>query len=294
MVRVAGPPASSRSGAQPADASGSTPARCERRQDAAITDRTEPDSPPRSVAPPKNVSWALCSSCCRATRSAPASTASQGLRGGNCPSPAGECTPLLGGCNQARKRRSNPWSAGEIYGSGLSQINPTLYAIGANPAEYAADFYDVTTGNSQSDPVGTGVLGNDGLGPSDRARRAERGGARPGSRIALTGVSPGGRPHHAGPRGTGWQRACSCCGGATLSAPIVATRAHQPDRSRRPATDPADDSFVFCGRRSQRFPFGDETLCADHVHLAKVTRAWPLAQERYECQLQSDVMMWLC
>jgi subtilase family serine protease len=34
------------------------------------------------------------------------------------------------------------------FGDDLGYINPALYAIGANPARYAADFYDVTTGNN--------------------------------------------------------------------------------------------------------------------------------------------------
>jgi subtilase family serine protease len=42
--------------------------------------------------------------------------------------------------------------AAQIHGGGLGLINPTLYAIGANRAEYARDFYDVTTGNNQADP----------------------------------------------------------------------------------------------------------------------------------------------
>ena len=38
--------------------------------------------------------------------------------------------------------------AAQINGGGLGLINPALYKIGANPARYAADFYDVTTGNN--------------------------------------------------------------------------------------------------------------------------------------------------
>jgi subtilase family serine protease len=34
----------------------------------------------------------------------------------------------------------------------LGYINPALYAVASNPAEYAADFYDVTTGNNQANP----------------------------------------------------------------------------------------------------------------------------------------------
>jgi subtilase family serine protease len=40
--------------------------------------------------------------------------------------------------------------AAQIHGGGLGLINPTLYALGANPTEYANDFYDVTTGNNQN------------------------------------------------------------------------------------------------------------------------------------------------
>ncbi len=42
--------------------------------------------------------------------------------------------------------------ADQIHGSGLGLINPTLYKIASHPADYAADFYDVTTGNNQLDP----------------------------------------------------------------------------------------------------------------------------------------------
>ena len=44
--------------------------------------------------------------------------------------------------------------ADQINGGGLGLINPALYKIGANPARYAADFYDVTTEQqNQADPV---------------------------------------------------------------------------------------------------------------------------------------------
>ncbi len=42
--------------------------------------------------------------------------------------------------------------ANQIKGGGLGLINPALYAIGANPAQYANDFFDVTSGNNQADP----------------------------------------------------------------------------------------------------------------------------------------------
>jgi subtilase family serine protease len=38
--------------------------------------------------------------------------------------------------------------ADQINGGRLGFINPALYKIGSNPARYAADFYDVTTGNN--------------------------------------------------------------------------------------------------------------------------------------------------
>jgi subtilase family serine protease len=55
--------------------------------------------------------------------------------------------------------------AAQIHGGGLGLINPTLYAIGANPAEYAADFYDVTTGNNQSNPSVPGYPATTGWDP---------------------------------------------------------------------------------------------------------------------------------
>ena len=36
--------------------------------------------------------------------------------------------------------------ADQIAGRDLGFINPSLYAIANNPAQYAADFYDVTSG----------------------------------------------------------------------------------------------------------------------------------------------------
>jgi subtilase family serine protease len=55
--------------------------------------------------------------------------------------------------------------ADQIAGHGLGPINPTLYAIGSNPAEYAADFYDVTTGNNQADPSVPGYPATTGWDP---------------------------------------------------------------------------------------------------------------------------------
>jgi subtilase family serine protease len=41
--------------------------------------------------------------------------------------------------------------ADQLNGSPLGYLNPGLYRIGADPARYANDFYDVTTGNNQLD-----------------------------------------------------------------------------------------------------------------------------------------------
>jgi subtilase family serine protease len=42
--------------------------------------------------------------------------------------------------------------ADQINGGPLGYLNPALYRIGADPTRYAADFYDVKTGNNQLDP----------------------------------------------------------------------------------------------------------------------------------------------
>ena len=42
--------------------------------------------------------------------------------------------------------------ADQLAGQRLGFLNPALYAIANNPAKYASDFYDVTTGNNQLDP----------------------------------------------------------------------------------------------------------------------------------------------
>ncbi|HKW72198.1 MAG TPA: S53 family peptidase [Candidatus Dormibacteraeota bacterium] len=43
--------------------------------------------------------------------------------------------------------------ADQLHGSGLGLINPKLYSLASNPAKYAADFFDVTTGKNQTDPT---------------------------------------------------------------------------------------------------------------------------------------------
>jgi subtilase family serine protease len=55
--------------------------------------------------------------------------------------------------------------ADQVAGHGLGQINPTLYNIASSPADYAADFYDVTTGNNQADPTVTGYPATPGWDP---------------------------------------------------------------------------------------------------------------------------------
>ena len=55
--------------------------------------------------------------------------------------------------------------ADQINGGGLGLINPALYKIGADPARYANDFYDVTTGNNQADPTIPGYPATTGWDP---------------------------------------------------------------------------------------------------------------------------------
>jgi subtilase family serine protease len=55
--------------------------------------------------------------------------------------------------------------ADQIAGHGLGPINQTLYNIGASPVDYAADFYDVTTGNNQADPDVPGYPASPGWDP---------------------------------------------------------------------------------------------------------------------------------
>jgi subtilase family serine protease len=55
--------------------------------------------------------------------------------------------------------------ADQINGGGLGLINPGLYLIGTNPARYANDFFDVTTGNNQLDPAIPGYPATTGWDP---------------------------------------------------------------------------------------------------------------------------------
>jgi subtilase family serine protease len=55
--------------------------------------------------------------------------------------------------------------ADQINGGGLGLLNPGLYKIGADPARYAKDFFDVTTGNNTFDPTVTGYPATTGWDP---------------------------------------------------------------------------------------------------------------------------------
>ncbi|GAA0689372.1 hypothetical protein GCM10010193_49480 [Kitasatospora atroaurantiaca] len=55
--------------------------------------------------------------------------------------------------------------ADQLNGGGLGLINPALYRIGADPVKYAADFYDVTTGNNTADPAVPGYPATTGWDP---------------------------------------------------------------------------------------------------------------------------------
>ncbi|HEV8461052.1 MAG TPA: S53 family peptidase [Gaiellaceae bacterium] len=55
--------------------------------------------------------------------------------------------------------------ADQINGGGLGLINPALYRIASDPAHYAQDFYDVTTGNNTADPSVPGYPATPGWDP---------------------------------------------------------------------------------------------------------------------------------
>jgi subtilase family serine protease len=55
--------------------------------------------------------------------------------------------------------------ADQLNGGGLGLINPALYRIGADPARYAHDFYDITTGNNTADPSVPGYPATPGWDP---------------------------------------------------------------------------------------------------------------------------------
>jgi subtilase family serine protease len=55
--------------------------------------------------------------------------------------------------------------ADQINGGGLGLVNPYVYSVASNPAKYAADFFDVTTGNNTADPNVTGYPATPGWDP---------------------------------------------------------------------------------------------------------------------------------
>jgi subtilase family serine protease len=55
--------------------------------------------------------------------------------------------------------------ADQINGGGLGFINPALYKLATNPAAYASDFFDVTTGTNQADPSVPGFPATTGWDP---------------------------------------------------------------------------------------------------------------------------------
>jgi subtilase family serine protease len=84
----------------------------------------------------------------------PATTSSSpgGLPCGGAPCSAGWY--VVGGTSSG----SPQWAgiaamADQIAGRDLGFLNPALYSVADNPAKYAADFYDVTTGNNQTTSI---------------------------------------------------------------------------------------------------------------------------------------------
>jgi subtilase family serine protease len=92
-----------------------------------------------------------------------------GLSGLGCPPDGSPCS--TGWYDIGGTSLSTPQWAGlvaiadQINGGGLGLINPGLYKIGANPARYANDFYDVTTGKNQADPSVPGYPATTGWDP---------------------------------------------------------------------------------------------------------------------------------
>jgi subtilase family serine protease len=55
--------------------------------------------------------------------------------------------------------------AAQIRGGDLGVINPALYGVASDPAKYASDYFDVTTGNNQADPSVQGFNNSPGWDP---------------------------------------------------------------------------------------------------------------------------------
>jgi subtilase family serine protease len=55
--------------------------------------------------------------------------------------------------------------ADQINGGGLGLINPALYKLASDPTAYAADFFDITTGNNTADPAVPGYPATTGWDP---------------------------------------------------------------------------------------------------------------------------------
>jgi subtilase family serine protease len=55
--------------------------------------------------------------------------------------------------------------ADQLHGGSLGLINPTLYKIAGDPSKYASDFFDITTGNNQTDPSVPGYPATPGWDP---------------------------------------------------------------------------------------------------------------------------------
>lgn len=56
-------------------------------------------------------------------------------------------------------------SSRQLYGHDLGYINPALYSIANDPGAYANDFFDVTSGNNQTDPTVLGYSASPGWDP---------------------------------------------------------------------------------------------------------------------------------
>ncbi len=89
-------------------------------------------------------------------------------RGLNCPSgnPCSAGWFVVGGTSSSCPQ----WAAlvaiaDQIAGHGLGLINPKLYALASGPTNYANDFFDVTTGNNQTNPSVLGYSATTGWDP---------------------------------------------------------------------------------------------------------------------------------